>query len=173
MNEWYKQYVERTYQSQLKVALPNCQLQRIHLNDLFKVNARKARQRNFDEHGGHAHGHDGILVVCLPQQIVVGLAPNGFAEQEYAKQERHERPPLGGAVRAVQKEGGKGRRGENLALRENGKHARANVAQRDKAQYVHGAVDQGEADHFARILHQIAHAVCEYYYLCRCGGGGG
>ena len=46
-------------------------------------------------------------------------------------------------------------RGQDFALRKDGKHARTNVSQTNKRQNVHGTVNECQSDHFARFLYQI------------------
>ena len=147
--------VIHTYQGQLKVALPDRQLQGIHLDDLFKVNGSESRERHFDQDRRHPQKQVGVR--ALGEEIF-GIAPNGFAEEQDAKDECRQRPPLGPGVLSLEEDGGETGRGQYFALGKDGEHAGANVAEGNETENVHGSVNERQSDHFSALLDEIIQA---------------
>jgi len=139
----------------LKVALPDRQLQGVHLDDLFKVNGSESRERHFDQDRRDTEKQVGVG--ALGEEIF-GISPNGFAKEEDAKNECRQRPPLGPGVLSLEENGGETGRGQYFALGKDGEHAGANVAEGNETENVHGSVNKRQSDHFSALLDEIIQA---------------
>ena len=96
----------------------------------------------------------------------IGGIPNRFTEQENAQQESHEGPPLCGRVASFQEQSGKGGRGQNFALCKDCKHAGADIAQGDKGENIHGAVNECQYEHFVAVANNVSQVLFEGNGCC-------